>query len=159
MVERRPRSNVRAIKPRSRAKPPPEPEPKTLAEAVATGDDSALLAALRQRIAQAVADPATKARELAELTRLLIRTKPEEEKTPMAGTIEPPPEMEVFDLWCTNRGLFDTKRNVYTGDRAVWKTERLEWALAHGWPGGSEAFFECENEDDDPRDCWDPACI
>jgi hypothetical protein len=29
--------------------------------------------------------------------------------------------------------LFDTVRHVYTGSRATWKAERLEWALANGW--------------------------
>lgn len=64
-----------------------------------------------------------------------------------------PQEMEDFLLWQVNRGLFDTKRHLYTGDPAVWIAERLKWALAHGWPGGAEAFFAWEDPaEDEPRD-------
>jgi hypothetical protein len=62
--------------------------------------------------------------------------------------------------------LFDTKRHVYTGDPNVWKAERLEWALAHGWPGGADAFSASElplghpdHPDSRPEDAWDAGSI
>jgi hypothetical protein len=36
-------------------------------------------------------------------------------------------------------------------------TERLEWALANGWPGGAEALFAWEDDDEDEP--WDASEI
>ena len=87
---------------------------------------------------------------------LLSTTKTEQVPT-MTQQPEPPQELEDFELWCTRRGLVDATRHAYTGNPAVWKAERLEWALAHGWPGGADAFFACEAEAEDEP--WDASEI
>lgn len=57
---------------RAKAKAQPAPVPKTVEQAAANGTRRELLVALRDRVATAVADPRTAARDLAALTRRLM---------------------------------------------------------------------------------------
>lgn len=52
--------------------PTTDTEPKSVAEAASSGDYRELLVAMRSRIASAVEDPTTPARDLASLTRRLM---------------------------------------------------------------------------------------
>lgn len=63
-----PRS-LRPVAPDERAKPGP---PKSITEAASNGTTRELLAAMRARIAKAVEDPNTPARDLAALTKRLV---------------------------------------------------------------------------------------
>lgn len=60
--------------PRLRAVTPdePQPKPKTVSEAADKGSTRELLVAMRTRIAKAVEDPNTPARDLAALTKRLV---------------------------------------------------------------------------------------
>lgn len=64
-------AGLRAVKPGETA--PPKP-PKSVTEAAKTGTVRELLAATRDRIATAVEDPNTAARDLASLTKRLMET-------------------------------------------------------------------------------------
>ena len=55
-------------------KPPAPPKPKTVTEAAKGGSTRELLAATRDRIAVAVEDPKTPARDLAALSKRLMET-------------------------------------------------------------------------------------
>ena len=61
-------ANLRAVKP---GDAPPRRKAQTVAEAAATGDQRALLVAMRDRIAKAVADESCPPRDLASLTKRL----------------------------------------------------------------------------------------
>lgn len=61
-------ANLRAVKPGDVAR---RRKPQTVAEAAATGDQRALLVAMRDRIAKAVADENCPPRDLASLTKRL----------------------------------------------------------------------------------------
>lgn len=52
--------------------PKPKPKPKTVVQAAKGGDQRELLVAMRDRIATAVEDSSTPARDLAALTRRLL---------------------------------------------------------------------------------------
>lgn len=52
--------------------PPAKPSPKTVTKAASDGDRRDLLVAMRSRVATAVEDPNTPARDLAALTRRLM---------------------------------------------------------------------------------------
>ena len=54
------------------AQPAPPKQPMTVQAAAATGDQRMLLVAMRTRIAEAVGDPNTPARDLAALSRRLL---------------------------------------------------------------------------------------
>src|SRR5688500_1144947 len=60
---------LRAVAPGEKA---PPVKPKTVTEAAATGTTRELLVAMRARIAKAVEDPNTPARDLAALTKRLV---------------------------------------------------------------------------------------
>lgn len=60
---------LRPVAPDERAAPA---KPKTVTQAAASGDTRELLLAMRERIAKAVEDPNTPARDLAALTKRLI---------------------------------------------------------------------------------------
>jgi len=60
---------LRAVSPDDRAAPT---KPKTVSEAADTGSTRDLLVAMRTRIAKAVEDPNTPARDLAALTKRLV---------------------------------------------------------------------------------------
>ena len=63
---------LRAVSPGE--KPPVKAKPKTITEAAKTGTTRELLAATRDRIAVAVENPNTPARDLAALTKRLMET-------------------------------------------------------------------------------------
>ncbi|MEU5668961.1 hypothetical protein ABZ749_01060 [Micromonospora sp. NPDC047753] len=65
----RPRKALRVVAPDEA--PPPPARPKTVTEAADTGTTRELLVAMRSRIATAVEDPNTPARDLAALTKRL----------------------------------------------------------------------------------------
>jgi ribosome-binding protein aMBF1 (putative translation factor) len=66
----RPRKALRVVTP---GEVPPEPKkPKTVTEAADNGTTRELLVAMRARIAKAVEDPNTPARDLAALTKRLV---------------------------------------------------------------------------------------
>lgn len=60
-------ANLRAVAPNEKPKPPAKP--KTIVEAAKTGSQRELLIAMRDRIAKALDDPKTQARDLASLSR------------------------------------------------------------------------------------------
>lgn len=64
-------ARLRAVTPEDVAPPAPKP-PLTLVQAAEQGDDIAELKAMRLRIARALADPDTPARDLASLSRRQI---------------------------------------------------------------------------------------
>jgi len=64
------RKPLRAVSPDE--KPPAPAKPKTVTEAAADGSTRELLVAMRARIAKAVEDPNTPARDLAALTKRLV---------------------------------------------------------------------------------------
>lgn len=69
---RSPRTRLRAVEPNEIA---PKPKPaKTVVQAAKTGTARELLEAMRDRIAQAVENPNTPARDLAALTKRLMET-------------------------------------------------------------------------------------
>jgi ribosome-binding protein aMBF1 (putative translation factor) len=61
---------LRAVAPDE--KPPPKPPPKTVSQAAEAGTTRELLVAMRDRIAKAVENPNTAARDLAALTKRLV---------------------------------------------------------------------------------------
>ncbi|MEU1761684.1 hypothetical protein [Micromonospora sp. NPDC005652] len=65
----RPRKALRVVTPTD--PPPPPARPKTVSEAADHGTTRELLVAMRSRIAKAVEDPSTPARDLAALTKRL----------------------------------------------------------------------------------------
>lgn len=64
-----PRTNLRTVKPGEKAKSGPS---KTVTEAAEKGTTRELLVAMRSRIARAVEDSSTPARDLAALTKRLV---------------------------------------------------------------------------------------
>lgn len=65
------KSALRTVKPGEKA---PEVRPKTVTEAASSGTDLELMVAMRDRIAVAVENPNTPARDLAALTKRLAET-------------------------------------------------------------------------------------
>ena len=63
------KATLHAVKPGEK---PPQSKPKTITEAADNGTTRELLAAMRARIATAVEDPNTPARDLAALTKRLV---------------------------------------------------------------------------------------
>jgi hypothetical protein len=66
------RTTLRAVRDNEKAPIPRKPRPKSITVAAASGTTRELLAAMRQRIAVAVEDPNTPARDLAALTKRLV---------------------------------------------------------------------------------------
>ena len=69
MSKRTPSASLRAVQPGEKAAPA---KPKSVTEAADAGSTRELLVAMRARIAKAVEDPNTPARDLAALTKRLV---------------------------------------------------------------------------------------
>ena len=67
-----PRKRLSVVSPTDPPPDPPPTQPKTVTEAATSGDARALLVAMQTRVAKAVENPNTPARDLAALTRRLI---------------------------------------------------------------------------------------
>lgn len=93
-------AKLRAVKEDETA-PQPPPKPKTVTEAAASGTTRDLLVAMRDRIAVAVENPNTPARDLAALTKRLSETVKEIEAIDARHNDESAPGAEVED------GAFD----------------------------------------------------
>lgn len=66
------RTPLRAVRENEKSPTPRKPRPKSVTAAAASGTTRELLVAMRQRIATAVQDPNTLARDLAALTKRLV---------------------------------------------------------------------------------------
>ena len=92
------KATLHAVKPGEKA---PQSKPKTITEAADNGTTRELLAAMRARIATAVEDPNTPARDLAALTKRLVEVvrdieaidareddEPEDDGSPVDETLD-----------------------------------------------------------------------
>jgi hypothetical protein len=61
------------------------------------------------------------------------------------GFTLPPLELLQWELWVTNRGLFDAWAHTYDESaRPEWTRQRRAWARENGWPGGEAALLAGE---------------
>ena len=81
--------------------PKPKPKPKTVVQAAKGGDQRELLVAMRDRIATAVEDSSTPARDLAALTRRLLEIARSIEAIDARAAEDAESGLEVAD------GIFD----------------------------------------------------